>query len=146
MNQFVRSKMFEPAVADFVQGRHIFIRDLKLLASIGVYEREHGSLQPIIINVDVCSEDEGPHNDDLGSTICYDLLTRKIQTVVAAGHINLVETLADRIADIVLDDPRAASVKVRVEKTKAIRAARSVGVEITRYRVAGANPRACCPI
>ena len=140
MNQFVRSKMFEPAVADFVQVRHIVIRDLRLLASIGVYEHEHGSLQPIIINVDICSGDEGPHNDDLGSTICYDLL------IVTAGHINLVETLADRIADIVLDDPRAACVKVSVEKPKAIRAARSVGVEITRCRVAGANPRACCPI
>ena len=146
MNQFVRSTMFEPAVADFVQVRHIVIRDLRLLASIGVYEHEHGSLQPIIINVDVCASDEGPHNDDLGSTICYDLLMQKIQTVAASGHINLVETLADRIADIVLDDPRAACVKVSVEKPKAIRAARSVGVEITRCRVAGANPRACCPI
>jgi 7,8-dihydroneopterin aldolase/epimerase/oxygenase len=56
------------------------------------------------------------------------------------GHVNLVETLADRICDIAFADPRVARAKVRVEKTRAISATAAVGVEVGRFRQSGSIP------
>ena len=58
----------------------------------------------------------------------------KIRAMVASGHVNLVETLAERIADIFLSDPRVDAVRVRVEKLDIFADAESVGVEIERAR------------
>ena len=55
-----------------------------------------------------------------------------IRKIVATGHINLVETLAELIADRCLEDPRVKKVKVRVEKMDVFADATSVGVEIER--------------
>jgi dihydroneopterin aldolase len=57
-----------------------------------------------------------------------------IKAVVADGHINLVETLADRIAGVCLSDHRVLSAKVRIDKLDVFKEAFSVGVEIERQR------------
>ena len=63
----------------------------------------------------------------------YDDLVGAVRAVVAAGHINLVETVAERIAERCLADKRIVSVLVRVEKLE--RGPASVGVEIVRPRM-----------
>jgi dihydroneopterin aldolase len=57
-----------------------------------------------------------------------------IRHVVSSGHINLVETLADRIAKTCFEDGRIQGVKVRVEKLDVFKEAESVGIEIERQR------------
>ena len=57
-----------------------------------------------------------------------------IRYVISSGHINLVETLADRIAQTCLEDRRVQSVKARIEKLDVFKEAESVGVEIERNR------------
>lgn len=113
--------------------RHVFVRDLTLLASIGVYDQEKGRQQRIRINVDL-SVDESLSvvEGDLGSVVCYDQAVRKIRTLVQSGHIHLVETLAERIADMLLQDRRVKGARVRVEKLEAVADTASVGVEIER--------------
>ena len=59
---------------------------------------------------------------------------KKVDAIIAEGHVNLVETLAERIAAACLKDRRVMAARVRIEKPEIIPNARSVGVEIERAR------------
>ncbi len=122
--------------ADATQGiRHVFVRDLMLDCSIGIYAHEKENLQQIRINIDLAvKEDLTPLNDDYKNVVCYENVVNGIKTIVNSGHIELVETLAEKIADLTMIDGRIVSVRVRVEKLEAIEDTTSVGVEIERVR------------
>lgn len=111
----------------------VFIRDLEILGSIGIYEEEKRAPQRIVITVDLWVEDR-PAGDLIKHVVSYEEVVKRIEAIVAAGHINLVETLAERIADACLADARVVKAVVRVEKPDIIANARSVGVEIERAR------------
>tara|TARA_R110000850_G_scaffold84604_2_gene181682 strand:- start:25 stop:432 length:408 start_codon:yes stop_codon:yes gene_type:complete len=113
--------------------RHVFVRDLLLDAHIGVYKHEIGHTQPIRINIDL-TVSEAAHGDHLENVVCYATVVDRIREIVASGHLNLVETLAERIAASCLVDERVLVVLVRVEKLAVIPEASSVGVEIERVR------------
>ncbi len=117
--------------------RKVFIDALELEASIGVWPEERTRLQRIRVHVEMFVVDERPLADDHANTVCYDEIATRIEAMVNQGHINLVETLADRIADLCLDDPRISLVRVRVEKPGALAKALSVGVEVQRGRTPG---------
>ncbi|MCH9020042.1 MAG: dihydroneopterin aldolase, partial [Proteobacteria bacterium] len=76
--------------------------------------------------------DDGPIDDKIANVVSYDDIVAGVKAIVARGHVNLVETLAERIGDFCMADARVAAVRVRVEKLDAIREAASVGVEIER--------------
>src|SRR5215469_16316852 len=114
--------------------RHVFIRDLELLANIGIYGRERGALQPVRINVDLAVQDLAAIEDRLDSVVDYGEITRKIRALVDGHHINLAETLAERIATVCFEDRRVKTAHVRVEKLHALPGAESAGVEIERHR------------
>lgn len=115
--------------------RHVFVKDLKLMALIGVYDVEKVKPQPIVVNIDLSvSEGEGPKDDDLSHVVSYEIVVKKVEAIVAQGHINLVESLAERIAEACLKDERVIAARVRVEKPEVIPNAASVGVEIERMR------------
>ena len=121
-------------IADAERGlRHVFVRDLLLDAHIGVYKHEYGSAQPIRVNVDL-SVSETPHGDALDNVVCYATVVERIKAIVDEGHLNLVETLAERIASACLEDARVQTARVRVEKLAVIPEAAGVGVEIERHR------------
>lgn len=113
--------------------RHVFVRDLLLEAHIGVYAHEQGRTQPVRVNVDL-TVSEAAHGDKHANVVCYEEVVNEIKAIVAAGHLNLVETLAERIASSCLRDPRVTIARVRIEKLAAIPEAASVGVEIERAR------------
>jgi len=114
--------------------RHVFIRNLELLAQIGIHGHERGHLQPVRINVDLAVEDAAAIEDKLDSVVDYESITGKIRVLVASGHINLAETLAERIAEACFQDSRVKTARVRVEKLHALPGAESAGVEIERHR------------
>lgn len=116
--------------------RHVFIRNLQVLAQIGIHGHERGKPQPVRINVDLAVEDVTPIEDRLDSVVDYETITAKIRALVASGHINLAETFAERIVQTCLDDKRVRSARVRVEKLHALPGAESAGVEIERTRTA----------
>jgi dihydroneopterin aldolase len=121
-------------IADAARGiRHVFIRNLEVLALIGVYGHEQGKLQPVRINVDLAVEDVISVEDKLEKVVDYASIEQRIRAIIAKGHINLAETLAERIAETSFDDPRVKSARVRVEKLHALPGAESGGVEIERY-------------
>ncbi len=115
-------------------GWRVFIRDLVLTCRIGVHQHERIADQRVRINLDLWVDDQGPIEDDLDRVVCYGELMTGVRHVVGAGHVNLVETLAERLAAMCLEDPRVARVRVRIEKLDVFPEAESVGVEIERYR------------
>ena len=115
--------------------RHVFVRDLELDAHIGVYRHEHGRSQPIRINVDLAVvEMDQPISDSLHNVVDYEKVVLEIQHIVSKGHLKLVETLAELIADSCLQDHRVLTARIRIEKLQAIDEARGVGIEIERTR------------
>ncbi|TVR97863.1 MAG: dihydroneopterin aldolase [Rhodospirillales bacterium] len=114
--------------------RHVFVRDLVLSCSIGVHRHERHAPQRVRINLDLAVRDEGADlRDDLGNVVCYERISDGVRDIVSQGHIKLVETLAESIARMCLDDARVRSVRVRVEKLDVFPDAASVGVEIERF-------------
>ncbi len=115
--------------------RHVFVRDLDLMALIGIYDHEKVKPQRIVVNVDLSvQESDGPMSDEIDHVVSYEIVVKKIETIVAEGHVNLVETLAEKFAEACLRDKRVLAARVRIEKPDIIANARSVGVEIERGR------------
>jgi dihydroneopterin aldolase len=118
--------------------RQVFVRDLVLPCRIGAYHHERAMEQRVRINVDLSVlEGEAPIEDQLANVVSYEDVIDGVRRVVRGGHINLVETLAERVAGLCLSDPRVRSVRVRVEKLDVFSDAGSVGVEIERHSVFG---------
>ena len=115
--------------------RHVLIKDLELMTMIGVHDAERRAPQRVLVNVDLSVREAGPASGDrLDDVLDYSVIVGKIEDTVKAGHINLVETLAERVAAVCLEDARVTTAQVRIEKPDVIANAGSVGVEIRRSR------------
>lgn len=129
---------FTPAARDSDEAgcwRLVRVRDLVLPASIGIYDRERHAPQRVCINVELkVREGDGPLGDDIANVVSYEDIVDGIKTIVAARHINLVETLAELIAEFCLADPRVALARIGVDKLDIVSEAASVGIEIERTR------------
>jgi dihydroneopterin aldolase len=126
-----------PAIASAARGlRHVFVRDMVLAASIGVFQREHEARQRIRVNIDLAVEDasESVGPDELSRVVDYGAVADSVRRIVAGGHVRLVETLAERIAEVCLADHRVITARIRVEKLDILPDAESVGVEVERRR------------
>ena len=110
----------------------IFVHDFVLPVSIGAFDSEHGKPQRVRFNVDACVARPARVPERLPDVFSYDVITDGIRAIVGEGHIHLVETLAERIATMVLAHPQILSVTVRVEKLEV--GPGSVGVQITRAK------------
>jgi dihydroneopterin aldolase len=111
----------------------VFIHDFVLDVEIGVHNYEKGATQRVRFSVDVdMTRAPSALEDDIGRTFDYDMIIAGIKHIIARGHINLVETLAEEIADHCLAHPRAARVVVKIEKLD--KEPGAVGVEIVRVK------------
>lgn len=111
----------------------VFVRGLKVDAQIGVYDHEHGRAQPLVVDVEL--DVAAVHCERLGDTVNYETLRDAAFAIAAAGHIDLVETFAERLAQACFDDHRVTRARVRVEKPLALAPhAAAAGVEITAVR------------
>ncbi len=133
--------MDTPSIASSTRAlRHVFLRDMVLAASIGIYPHEEAAKQRVRINIDLGVEDDGARalsrarvgRDELSRVVDYEKVAASVRSIVAAGHVRLVETLAERIAEACLADPRVHLARVRVEKLDIFVDATSAGVEIER--------------
>ena len=111
----------------------VFIRNLEVLARIGVHGHEHGKPQPVRINVWLTCRTSA-ESDKLENVVDYEAVADNIRAIVATGHINLAESLAERIASSCLEDKRVEKARIRVEKLHALQGTESAGVEIERGR------------
>lgn len=111
----------------------VFVHDLVLDVEIGVYTHEKGITQRVRFSVDVeLTPASLALEDDIGRAFDYDTIIKGIKDIIARGHINLVETLAEEVARHCLAHPRAASVTIKIEKLD--KEPGAVGVEIVRSK------------
>ncbi|WP_172299973.1 dihydroneopterin aldolase [Pseudoruegeria sp. HB172150] len=116
----------------------ISLRDHIVEAEIGAFQAERGRTQRLCFNIVVeLTPPTGPVDDDVDRIVSYDRVTEAIHGELAAERLNLLETLAERIAERVLNEPRVRRIFVRVEKLD--RGPGALGVEIVRSRRASAR-------
>ena len=124
--------------ADLANTDLVFVHDLVLPVRIGAYSSERAAPQRVRFDVDVMITRAAHAVEDMRDVFSYDIISDGIRLLIDAGHIALVETLAERIAAMLLEHPRVVQVSVKLEKLDT--GPRTVGVRIERGRApAGAR-------
>lgn len=115
--------------------RRVFVRDLELMASVGIFEVEKRYQQRVIISVDLdVVDDYDGVTDRLDAVVDYARIVSSVRTIVDGGHFHLIETMAERIAEACLDDVRVLKARISIEKPDILPGCRSVGIAIERRR------------
>lgn len=113
----------------------IHIRDLKLKCIIGINDNERIDKQDVIINVILYADlKKASRSDDINDSVDYKIIKKNIILFVEKSTFFLIEKLADQIANLCLENKKVQRVDITLDKPKALRFARSVAVEITRYQ------------
>ena len=113
----------------------IFIEELLVRCIVGVNEEERREKQDVLISLKIKTDlRKAGSSDKFEDAVDYRAIKKKIMAMVESSEYFLVEALAEKIAEMLLEDGRIMEVKVRVEKPTALRFAKSVGVEIIRGR------------
>ena len=111
----------------------IFIRDLEMIASVGVHQFEKIKPQRIRVSIDLMV---GPRpadaTDTIDNVLSYENVVKAVRAIVATGHFHLIETLAERVAAECLGHYTVISAKVKIEKPDIFPDAATVGIEIER--------------
>lgn len=114
----------------------IFLRELKVETLIGVYEWEKRVPQTLQLDLEIAlPNSRAGQSDNIADALDYADIVSHIQGVLGSRHFNLLEALAEHIAQILLNDFKAPWIKLSVAKMNAIRGSRMVGVTIERGQV-----------
>jgi dihydroneopterin aldolase len=113
----------------------IVFRDLRVEALVGIHRRERHVLQTVSIDLEIGVPGAAVFvSDKVADTIDYEQVALRIRALAASGHFRLVETFADRIATLLVNEFRAPWAKVSVAKVGILANAKYVGVTIARRR------------
>ena len=113
----------------------LHIRDLMLRCIIGLNDWEREKKQDVMINITLYADlSAACQSDSIENTVDYKAIKQKVVDMVESSSYMLVERLAQHVADICFENPKVQRVKVMIDKTGALRFARSMGVEIIRDR------------
>jgi dihydroneopterin aldolase len=111
----------------------ISLRDHVVEVEIGAFQQERGTRQRVRFNIVVeVRPHPAPLQDDVDRILSYDRITEAIAAELASERLNLLETLAERVAERILAEPQAMRVFIRIEKLD--RGPGALGVEIARSR------------
>ncbi len=111
----------------------ILVRDLRVDVLIGIHKRERHVAQTVSIDLDIGLPGETVFKTDkVSDTVDYEQVALAIGKLAASGHFRLVETFADRIAKLIIEDFKAPWVKVSAAKIGILPNAKFVGVSIQR--------------
>ena len=111
----------------------IFLGSLTVECIVGIWEWERRVKQTVIIDLEMATDiRRAAASDNIEDTIDYKRVAKRLLAYVGDSQFNLVETLAENIARVVVTEFGVAWVKVRLNKQGAIRGARDVGIEIER--------------
>jgi dihydroneopterin aldolase len=116
-------------------GDRIFLRGLQVECLIGFIEWERRIKQTVVLDIELpvdCAR--AAETDDVTNTVDYKRVAKRIIAFVESSEFKLVETLAHRVAMIVIEEFQLAWVRLSVNKPGAIRGSRDVGVSIERTR------------
>ena len=113
----------------------ILVRDLRVDVLIGIHKRERHVAQTVSIDLDIGIPGTAVFKSDkVADTVDYEQVALKIKALAGTGHFRLVETFAERIAKLLIEDFKAPWVKVSAAKIGILPNAKFVGVSIERKR------------
>lgn len=113
----------------------IFLSSLAVECIVGIWEWERRVKQTVIIDIQMAADiRKAAASDRIEDTIDYKRVSKRLQAFVGESQFQLVETLTERIAQLIVTEFGVSWVKVRLNKQGAIRGARDVGIEIERRR------------
>lgn len=111
----------------------IFLSSLSIECVVGIWEWERRVKQTVIIDLEMAADiRRAASTDRIEDTIDYKKVTKRLLAFVGDSQFHLVETLTERIAELIVTEFGVTWVKVRLNKRGAIRGARDVGIEIER--------------
>ncbi|HVI57867.1 MAG TPA: dihydroneopterin aldolase [Luteimonas sp.] len=111
----------------------VFIEALEVEALIGIYEWERRIRQPLVFDIEMEFDNRVPAaSDDIAHTLDYKAVSKRVVEYVSQSGFGLVETLAERVAAVILDEFGVSRVRLKLAKPGAVRGARAVGVIIER--------------
>lgn len=111
----------------------IFIRELKIDTIIGINDWERATKQTVSLDLDMGTDiTEAARSDDIEKTLNYKAVSKRLIDFVEGSEFLLVETLAERIAEIILGEFEVPWVRVQLSKPGAVRGSRDSGVIIER--------------
>ena len=114
----------------------IFLDGLEIQTIIGIQDWEREAKQTVRIDLELPADARrAAERDEIDATVNYKAVAKGLIAYVESTRFQLVETLAERIAALLLDEYGFEWVRVSVSKPGAIRGARNVGVRIERHRV-----------
>lgn len=125
----------------------IFIEGMLVTTRVGIYPHERVASQPLEIDMTFGLPEAAAEHDDIADTISYDQVADRIRAVLAERQFNLLETLGDFLAKMMLEEFRTPWVRMTIVKPGILRNVRRVGVFIERAAAgceipAGIFPRA----
>jgi 7,8-dihydroneopterin aldolase/epimerase/oxygenase len=113
----------------------IFIHALKTEAIIGIFDWERQVKQTVIVDIEISADiRKAALSDSIDDTLNYKRVAKRVLAFVEASNFHLVETLAEHIAMLILEDFGIAWVRISLSKPGAIRNSRDVGVVLERER------------
>jgi 7,8-dihydroneopterin aldolase/epimerase/oxygenase len=115
----------------------VFIEDLRIETVIGIYDWERKIRQVVALDLEMAFDNRKPAaSDRIEDTLNYKAVSKRLTAFVEASSFQLVETLAERCAEIVRNEFGVAWLRLRLSKPGAVRGSKAVGVVIER----GAKP------
>lgn len=113
----------------------VFIKNLRIDTIIGIYDWERNTKQTISLDIEMLSDiDPATKSDDIKDALNYKAVAKRLIGFVEQSRFNLVETLAEKIANIILTEFAVHTVKLTLNKGKALTGADGVGVQINRSK------------
>ena len=111
----------------------VFIRELRVDTVIGVYDWERSIRQTVVLDLEMAADNRrAAASDQVEDTLDYAGVAERLITFIEASEFQLIETLAEQAADIVLREFAVPWLRLRLSKPGAVSAARDVGVLIER--------------
>lgn len=115
----------------------VFIKDLRISTTVGIFDWERRIKQTISLDLEMATDNHrAASSDDIADALDYKTVAKRLIAFVEASEFQLVETLAERCADIVLQEFKVPWLMLTLNKPGAVRGSQSVGVRIER----GARP------
>ena len=111
----------------------VFIQGLRIDALIGVYPHEREAPRPLVFDIELHGNNRiAASSDTLADATDYHAVSMRLAEFVGQSRFNLVETLAEQCAELVLREFGASGVRIRLTKPAAFDGADAVGVQIAR--------------
>jgi len=111
----------------------IYLNDLRVDAVIGIYEWERRTRQRVILDIEIGVDiRDAASTDNIENTLNYKAVAKRVIAFASESRFQLVETLAEKIAGVILSEFKVSWCRLRVNKQGAVKGVRDIGVIIER--------------